>query len=363
MSDNAVHSQLKLFIGVHARVLICSHDTCRVALSPSPAQVSEHLRKKHNIAAAERCLVTDLLKTRISPLQSPSEAPIRQDGSAVDPNLHLVHGFTCKFYTERTGSSQLMSRHITLAHEKQRLQLGVRRKAMYEPVFLQVWTKSPSGGRYRIVEYRGVLARPIGGKDAYDHLQGVFERERRLQQGSSAGQAAVGRDRGSDASAKMPTPTFTDLRPWLERTGWEQTYKSFDRDLLQNLTIVPSASSSCRGLVLGGGARSRITHTLLGEDLISSADDERKIAAILVAVDRVMDRCEQTAQTTSRGLLCWLPSVRPHGCYARPFTFVSKAASRTKYIRLLKRFVVTVFRAYCLPTNICRRSVGIRFKR
>ncbi|KAJ9413420.1 hypothetical protein QL093DRAFT_2122897 [Fusarium oxysporum] len=63
-------SQLKLFIDVHARVLICSHDTCRVALSPSPAQVSEHLRKKHNIAAAERRLVTDLLKTRISPLQS-----------------------------------------------------------------------------------------------------------------------------------------------------------------------------------------------------------------------------------------------------------------------------------------------------
>ncbi|KAH7196298.1 hypothetical protein BKA60DRAFT_601381 [Fusarium oxysporum] len=205
MSDNAVLSQLKLFIDVHARVLICSHDTCRVALSPSPAQVSEHLRKKHNIAAAERRL--------------PSKAPIRQNGSAVHPNLHLVHGFTCKFCTERTGSSQLMSRHITLAHKKQRLQLGVRRKAMYEPVFLQAWTKNPSGGRYWIVEYRGVMTRRIGGKDAYHHLQGEFERDRRLQQGSSADQTAVGRDRGSDPSPKIPTLTFTDFWPWLEQTG------------------------------------------------------------------------------------------------------------------------------------------------
>ncbi|KAH7183898.1 hypothetical protein BKA60DRAFT_475032, partial [Fusarium oxysporum] len=57
-------------------VLICCHDVCRIALSPSPAQVSQHLRTKHNIPAAERRLVTDLLKACISPLQSPSEAPI-----------------------------------------------------------------------------------------------------------------------------------------------------------------------------------------------------------------------------------------------------------------------------------------------
>ncbi|KAJ4184477.1 hypothetical protein NW759_017020, partial [Fusarium solani] len=185
MSDDAVFSRVNLSIDVHARVLICCHDVCRVALSPIPAQVSQHLRKKHNIPAAERRLVTDLLKARISPLQSPSEAPIRQDGSSLDPNLHLVHGFMCKFCIERTGSSQVMSRHITLAHEKQRLQLGVRRKAMYEPVFLQAWTKSPSGGCYWIVEYGGSTTRPVGGKEVYDHLKDVFERERGRQKGLS----------------------------------------------------------------------------------------------------------------------------------------------------------------------------------
>ncbi|EXK23897.1 hypothetical protein FOMG_19351 [Fusarium oxysporum f. sp. melonis 26406] len=174
MSDNAVLSQLKLFIDVHARVLICSHDTCRVALSPSPAQVSEHLRKKHNIAAAERRLVTDLLKTRISPLQS---------------HLKPLYGKMARLYT-RTYTSSTGLRASSVPN-KQRLQLGVRRKAMYEPVFLQAWTKNPSGGRYWIVEYRGVMTRRIGGKDAYDHLQGEFERDRRLQQGSSADQTAI----------------------------------------------------------------------------------------------------------------------------------------------------------------------------
>ena len=91
MSDDAVFSRVNLSIDVHARVLICCHDVCRVALSPSPAQVSQHLRTKHNIPAAERRLVTDLLKARISPLQSPSEVPVRQDGSSPDPNLHLLY--------------------------------------------------------------------------------------------------------------------------------------------------------------------------------------------------------------------------------------------------------------------------------
>ncbi|EXL52797.1 hypothetical protein FOCG_08558 [Fusarium oxysporum f. sp. radicis-lycopersici 26381] len=338
MSDDAVFSRVNLSIDVHARVLICCHDVCRVALSPSPAQVSQHLRTKHNIPAAERRLVTDLLKAHTSPLQNPFEAPVRQDGSSPDPNLHLVHGFTCKFCIERTGSSQVMSRHITSAHEKQRLQLGVRRNAMYEPVFLQAWTKSPSGGRYWIVEYGGSMTRPVGGKEVYDHLEDIFERERGRQKG------------------------FSDLRPWLERTGWERTFGGIDRELLKNLTTAPSPVTSHRGLILKESSN-RSSDVYSDEWMISSADDERKITALLAAVDMLMDRCEQTARTTSRSLLCWLRSVRPHGCYAKPFTFVGKAASRRKYIRVLKRFVALVFRAYRLPADIRQRRAGIRFKK
>ncbi|KAK2926319.1 Protein of unknown function DUF3505 [Fusarium oxysporum f. sp. vasinfectum] len=246
MSDDAVLSRVNLSIDFHARVLICCHDVCRVALSPSPAQVSQHLRTKHNVPAAERRLVTDLLKARIPPLQSPSKAPIRQDYLSPDPKLQLIHGFTYKFCIERTGSSQVMSRHITSSHEKQRPQLGVQQNAIYEPVFLQAWTKSPSGGRYWIVEYGGSTTRPVGGKEVYDHLEDVFERERGRQKGLSGGDLA----NGAGTTGSLQTITFTDLRPWLERTGWERTFGEIDRELLRNLTAAPSPTASHRGLIL-----------------------------------------------------------------------------------------------------------------
>ncbi|KAJ0133226.1 RNA-dependent RNA polymerase 1 [Fusarium oxysporum f. sp. albedinis] len=291
-----------------------------------PTVMADHLRTKHNIAAAERRLVTDLLKARISSLQSPSEAP---------------------FCIERTGIFQVMSGHITSAHEKQKLQLGVRRNAMYEPVSLQAWTKSPSGGRYWIVEYGGSSTRPVGGKEVYDHLEDVFERERGRQKGFSGGELT----NGAGTTRSSQTTTFTDLRLWLERTGWERTFGGIDRELLKNLTTTPCPATSHRGLILKESSN-RSSDVYSDEWMISSADDERKITALLAAVDMVMDRCEQTARTISRSLLCWLRSIRPHGCYAKPFTFVRKAASRRKYICLLKRFVALVFRAYRLPADI-----------
>ncbi|KAH7464207.1 hypothetical protein FOMA001_g17788 [Fusarium oxysporum f. sp. matthiolae] len=42
---------------------------------------------------------------------------------------------------------------------------------------------------------------------------------------------------------------------------------------------------------------------------------------------------------------------------------MGKAASRRKYIRLFKRFVALVFRAYRLPADIRQRRAGIRFKK
>ncbi|RKK74455.1 hypothetical protein BFJ68_g18160 [Fusarium oxysporum] len=145
MADDAWFSRFRLSVDPQAQVLICCHDTCRFALAPGPTQVSEHLRRKHNMSAAERRQVINILEARIRKLRDPSDAPIREDGSSYDPNLNLVHGYTCKFCIERTGSSQRISRHIASKHEMERLRLGVRRKAMYEPAFLQAWTKSPQG--------------------------------------------------------------------------------------------------------------------------------------------------------------------------------------------------------------------------
>ncbi len=77
----------------------------------------------------------------------------------------------------------------------------------------------------------------------------------------------------------------------------------------------------------------------------------------------IMERCEYTAQTTGRNLLCWLRSLRPNATYPKPFTFVSRATSRMKYYALLKRFLSMVFRAFRMPVHVCRRAAGIRFKK
>jgi hypothetical protein len=165
--------------------------------------VNEHLRKSHSIPIDDRRRVVRLLKNREPPLLDPANALLRQNESPYDTDLPLFDGFSCKFCDLLTISSQVIGRHVSAEHERRRLELQVKPKAMYEPVYLQAWTRSPVGGRYWIVEYRGITTRPIGGKAVYSHLQGVFERERRLQQGSNANQ--------TDTSAKISTSTFSAL--------------------------------------------------------------------------------------------------------------------------------------------------------
>ncbi|KAH6954112.1 hypothetical protein DER45DRAFT_569861 [Fusarium avenaceum] len=61
MADDTLLSRLKLSIESYARVLICRHDTCRFALASDPAQVSEHLRRKHKVTAVDRRQLTRFL--------------------------------------------------------------------------------------------------------------------------------------------------------------------------------------------------------------------------------------------------------------------------------------------------------------
>ncbi|KNB20051.1 hypothetical protein FOXG_22735 [Fusarium oxysporum f. sp. lycopersici 4287] len=211
MADDDIFSCLQLLIDCHAQLLICVQEQCCFALSSKPAQVNEHLRKRHSIPINDRRRVVRLLKNREPPLLDPANALLRQNKSPYNPNLPLFDRFSCKFCDLLTISSQVISRHVGAEHERRRLELQVKPKAMYKPIYLQAWTKNPIGGRYWIVEYRRTTTRPIRGKDVYSHLRGAFKREQRLQQGLIANEV--------DTSAKISTLTFTDLRPWLEQTS------------------------------------------------------------------------------------------------------------------------------------------------
>ncbi|KAG4279169.1 hypothetical protein FPRO04_13669 [Fusarium proliferatum] len=217
--------------------------------------------------------------------------------------------------------------------------------------------KAP-GGRYWIIEHAGSTVRPVGGKEAHDHLEDIFERERGRQRLLKE----INMTDGTGMGRNTQSTRFTDLKPWLERTGWEQTFQGVDLELLRNLTAVPSLATSRQCLVLKAG-RDLPAYPHREEQMTSSSANESRMAALMSAVDAVMDRCEQIARTTSRSLLCWLRSVRSHIFYVKPFTFLGKAESRKKYIRLLKRFIAMVFRAYKLPADNRRRRAGIRFKK
>jgi hypothetical protein len=224
---------------------------------------------------------------------------------------------------------------------------------MYMPVYLQAWTRNPADGQYWVVEKNGSNTRPVGRTDTYNHLKEVLEREelRIKNQKASIEQGPV-----------VLVSSFTEIRLWLEWIGWPSTYKGVHRDLLRLLTTVPTFSLLYIGLLFGraGSGTGRVQ---LATDVVSSADDERKIAAIAAAVEKVVERCEQTARTIGRTVLCWLRSVRSQGCYAKLFTFVSKETSRRKYMLLFRRFIVMVFRAYRMDMEIRQRVIGIRFKR
>ena len=47
-------SRLQLSVDPEAQVLFCCREPCRFALSSTPAQVSEHLRKKNDVSKEER---------------------------------------------------------------------------------------------------------------------------------------------------------------------------------------------------------------------------------------------------------------------------------------------------------------------
>lgn len=81
----------------------------------------------------------------------------------------------------------------------------------------------------------------------------------------------------------------------------------------------------------------------------------------MTAVERMLDRCEETVQYTGRVLLCWLRSTKPHDCYPKPFTLVSLKTSKKKYLRYFQRFIAFVFRAFRMPSGTRRDLIGVRF--
>ncbi|KAH7190458.1 hypothetical protein DER44DRAFT_816035 [Fusarium oxysporum] len=103
----------------------------------------------------------------------------------------------------------------------------------------------------------------------------------------------------------------------MRRTGWEMMFKDTRRDILVALTELPNCRTN-QPMPLG----------IQGEEVIYSlVRDERRLALMMVALDRLLDQCGETVRRTDVCLRRWLRSRFPDRPYKAPFELVAKPSS------------------------------------
>jgi hypothetical protein len=151
--------------------------------------------------------------------------------------------------------------------------------------------------------------RPIGGQLVKEELHAIRQREFAYRQKRERDECPPSQNASGSAPGASGTSTgltIAERAPWLERTGWEETYRGADLFILSMLVLPPGSWSGrvdadlCLGHQHVEGQR---------EDIISPAGDEKKIQVLLNLFDQLMDRCEATAKQTSRNIRCWLRST------------------------------------------------------
>jgi hypothetical protein len=75
------------------------------------------------------------------------------------------------------------------------------------------------------------------------------------------------------------------------------------------------------------------------DEIVFSTADERRLAVVSIALDRFLDRCEDTLRHTDHSIRCCLRSHFPGRSYKSPFELPSRNSTRTRYHSLWKRMV------------------------
>ena len=291
-------------------------------------------------------------------LRNPDQASPREDGSTEIRLLRVYDGYACRLCKFRTTSLQLMKRHYTepltagqgcpcdTSRAPKRSSTHV--DDLIEYVYLQTWKSGP-GRKYWLVKKNESAIRPVGGQQGSDHLMAVREREH------ARTQERMKQLPNAEETTMLPRLTFAEQRPWLERTGWEDTYRGRDHRLLSALSAMPTKHAQ---MLAEAGAGNTMP-----DDLMSPAVHEQRIAATLKLFDILMDRCEETAGKTSRNILYWLRSVRVQSSYSKPFNLVRLSSSTKKYRLLFKKALAFAFRLYLLEPCVQMKLTGIRLRK
>lgn len=320
------------------RAIICRR--CGYALQPSGETVSKHLGTKHQISRAARQGLTAMIRSLDLP--DPNQLPRRPDGGPPHADL-LVHsgGAACRRCAFRSINPELVRRHVKKQHGQRsdRHWLG---DSIRSDVSLQSWTQNGPRGYWTVAAVDG----PLGSSTPSLLAEGSPRRRQRLQVIHAAEKERAAAERQIRATdPEIDDPAF--ISNWMRRTDWARILHGADRRFLSRLTESPVTDGD--GLELGH----------LGDEVVwSRVDDESKLVAIGHAVDRFLDRCEDTGRHTDHSLRCWLRSQIPRRPYKAPFELPARATTRTRYHLLWKRLMYCAFRLSRLDPAVCTAVIG-----
>lgn len=172
-----------------------------------------------------------------------------------------------------------------------------------------------------------------------EYIALLREQEEQFQSGKAIAQAIENDD------AELSTPAL--LTNWMRRTGWLHTFRNSDRAALMSLSTLP--------IVGRGPLRVRMND---GTWIESLEFDERRLAMVVRALDRLFDRCADTVQHTDVSTRRWLRGRFVDRPYKVSFELVGTEASEQKYRKLMKRCICLWVRLWQLPPIITREVCG-----
>ncbi|KAM5527108.1 hypothetical protein FOXYSP1_20377 [Fusarium oxysporum f. sp. phaseoli] len=137
------------------------------------------------------------------------------------------------------------------------------------------------------------------------------------------------------------------LTNWMRRTRWDETLSQARRDMLLSLSEVPLTTGQPFWIGIHDG-----------EQIRSSVKDECKLAIIVQALDRLLDRCADTVMHTDVSVRRWLRGRFPDRPYKAPFELVMRSASESQYRKEFKRCLCFWLRVLQLPKSVVPSIIG-----